>query len=118
MTRAKTNLSLSREEGQGGVESPRYAHRLHFAIDVGIGDVFGWGSRGQLRDQIFEASIHLGLGKSTGHTGASRLIEAVDDTKEVFEAEPHVGDGDLRRAKSFVTILHSVLPRRLSLRKA
>src|SRR5947209_6037341 len=92
------------------------AHRLHFAIDVGICDVFGWSSRGQLRDQIFEASVHLGLGKSMGHTGTGRLIEAMDDDEEVFEAEPHVGDGDLRRAKSYVTILHGVSPRRLPLK--
>src|SRR5947209_2290383 len=49
-----------------------------------------WSSRSQMRDQILEASVHLGLGKSMGHTGAGRLIEAVDDGEEVFEAEPHV----------------------------
>ena len=49
-----------------------------------------WSSRGQMRDQILEASAHLRLGKSMGHTGAGRLIEAVDDGEEVFEAEPHV----------------------------
>jgi hypothetical protein len=45
------------------------AHRLHFAIDVGICDVFGWSSRGQLRDQIFESSLHLCLGNSIGNAG-------------------------------------------------
>jgi hypothetical protein len=86
------------------------AHRLHFAIDAGICDVFGWSSRGQLRDQIFEVSVHLGLGKSMGYTGSRRFIEALDDGEEIFEVEPYVGDGDLRRAKSCVTILNGVSP--------
>src|SRR3954469_13099256 len=92
------------------------AHRLHFAIDVSICEVFGWSPGGQLRDQIFEASVHLGLGKSMGHTGPSRLIKTVDDDEEVFEAKPHVGDGDLRSAKSYVTILHRAHLGRLPLR--
>ena len=84
------------------------ANRPHFAIDNGICDVVGWNPGGQLRDQIFEASVHLGLGKGMGHTSPSRLIETVDDDEEIFEAKPHVGDGDLRRAKSYVTILHGI----------
>ncbi|HSS77316.1 MAG TPA: hypothetical protein VLV54_11290 [Thermoanaerobaculia bacterium] len=71
------------------------AHLLHFAIDVGICNVFGWSPRGQLRDQVFEASVHLGLDKSMSHTGTGRLIKAMDDGEEIFETEPHVGDGDL-----------------------
>ncbi len=59
-----------------------------------------------MRDQILEARVHLSLGENVGHPGTCWPIETEDYHEEVFEVEPHVGDGELRRGMGYVTVIH------------